>query len=211
MRFLSPFLSFPFLSFLFLSFSFQSSFCSWIRFGLGFGSRLLLQEELHGTGCAERNAIRLIAKRSLLRILPVVAFCRAQLGLLCRQMQVAVSGRKKTRQERATALAQSHPNLTRWAYARMLAVVSYTGSLARLLACCLLLVPCSLSLLGARCLSLLVLARLLAAVAHRGRCRCCLQQIATKCIAGPIAPPGNLAPARQGGRCEERLFGAISY
>jgi hypothetical protein len=99
-----------------------------------------LQEELHGTGCAERNAIRLIAKRSLLRILPVVAFCRAQLGLLCRQMQVAVSGRKKTRQERATALAQSHPNLTRWAYARMLAVVSYTGSLARLLACCLFLV-----------------------------------------------------------------------
>ena len=58
-------LSFPFVSFPFLCFPFQSSFCSWIRFGLGFGSRLLLQEELHGTGCAERNAIRLIAKRSL--------------------------------------------------------------------------------------------------------------------------------------------------
>lgn len=37
--------------------------------------------------------------------------------------QVAISGRKETRKQRAKELAQSHPNIARWAYARLLAKV----------------------------------------------------------------------------------------
>ena len=45
----------------------------------------------------------------------------AKLGKLCRQLQVTTSGRKKTRLERVVGLAASHPNLSRWAFARLLA------------------------------------------------------------------------------------------